>query len=97
MATCAPNASPALAAPLVPAPRLAQGWWSEQCGAARLVWRSAPGSRLRRRPRRSGQTSRTSAYSLDEIVLTREGSQPPDLTSVSSRQRCHNWSYAASS
>ena len=42
--------SPALVAPLVPAPRLAQGWWAEQCGTARLVWRSAPGSRLRRAP-----------------------------------------------
>ena len=41
MATCAPNASPALAAPLVPAPRLPQGWWAEQCGTARLVDQSS--------------------------------------------------------
>ena len=34
----------------MPAPQLAQGWWAEQCGTARLFWRSAPGSRLRRRP-----------------------------------------------
>jgi hypothetical protein len=52
----ATHASPALVAPLVPAPRLAQGWWAEQCGTARLVWRSAPGSRLRRaRSRRPDQ------------------------------------------
>ena len=46
----ATKASPALAAPLVPAPRLAQCWRALVSGTARPLWRSALGSRQRRRP-----------------------------------------------
>lgn len=77
----ATHAKPALAAPLVPTPRLAQGWWAEQCGTARLVWRSAPGSRLRRAPSRRPDQPRFGLLGLDGIVVASTGSQPLVLTS----------------